>query len=806
MEKFSELKEIKDFKIISKIGRGAIGFVYKAFNVKTGALVAVKQIKLSSLHQNIEEKKRKSFRTEIKLLKFMNHPNIVSLLDFDEDENYLNLVLEYMENGSLSALIATVKDGEEGCRPFNEILVRSIILQVLHGLEYLHSCNIIHRDVKGANILLDKTGCVKLSDFGVAKLLQEEFKENCQNSFVGTPYWMAPEIIYSTEAHKVSCQSDVWSVGCTIIECVTGTPPYAELDHYQAFYSIVSDEHPPMPSNVSKECEDLLLSCFKKNPNERPPVSVLLRHKWFREVIPLYNSITSQAVKPNATGPEERNDRAQNSFNFKSSFLPLETSPSGSQTQFISTSYIESLYFQPRISKSEFIYLVRAYFGENDIEDLDATLDLSFLFSEKKYSAKDFPFVRSELMKVLYHMINSSKAKEFLDSMLDQGLLGFVFDALKLQGQDEELLYNAVYFIGKAIYMDKKRMSVIVSNSSYLFKFMKFLEVDDVDDMTLNFSSKYCYIMKLGTDCLLELIRGHLSFACLERLLERNLVPKLLLVLNLEIADEQKELIDLDLYEILMVVVRKTKNKAYGIKEHYLQAYICDELVYDSLLLQVETKAKATNVMLRLLVLLYELIGFKSFRDGMETRGLTPAIIKLIIGCQTDIEKKNGLAETNLNLLHLLLAILDIAISKAHNRLHTVAYFTAIKGIELLDSLFNRNEDSKVRAFTLQLFISLKTKNNVVFQSINKGPYARLIEADRTDNHTLELDLMTYNFFKTYFDEFAQDSPELALAYRSFVKGLQERMGDHDAQQKSLAIDMKETMSFLNSYVKTMGK
>jgi len=127
---------------------------------------------------------------------------------------------------------------------FPENLVALYMSQVLHGLLYLHEQGVIHRDIKGANILTTKEGLVKLADFGVAT------KQSGldQSSVVGTPYWMAPEVI---ELSGATTSSDIWSVGCTVIELIEGKPPYHKLQPMQALFRIVNDEHPPIPGSAS---------------------------------------------------------------------------------------------------------------------------------------------------------------------------------------------------------------------------------------------------------------------------------------------------------------------------------------------------------------------------------------------------------------------------------------------------------------------------------------------------------------------------------------------------------------------------
>ncbi|KAH6636802.1 hypothetical protein F5144DRAFT_488395 [Chaetomium tenue] len=147
--------------------------------------------------------------------------------------------------------------------------------QVLQGLQYLHDQGVIHRDIKGANILTTKDGTVKLADFGVSTSTLAGPDKEAQ--VVGTPYWMAPEIIQLSGATSAS---DIWSVGCTVIELLQGKPPYHNLAAMPALFAIVNDDHPPLPEGVSPAARDFLMQCFQKDPNLRVSARKLQRHPW----------------------------------------------------------------------------------------------------------------------------------------------------------------------------------------------------------------------------------------------------------------------------------------------------------------------------------------------------------------------------------------------------------------------------------------------------------------------------------------------------------------------------------------------
>ncbi|KAG1147919.1 hypothetical protein G6F37_005167 [Rhizopus arrhizus] len=207
------------YKLGNVIGKGHFGTVYRALDLLSGKTVAIKQIDLkSSKKQDI-----KDMIQEAKLLSSLVHPNIVKYEGFIQTQDHINIVLEYVENGSL---LNTLKS---------------------FGLTYLHQQHVVHCDLKAANILTTKSGDVKLSDFGVSLNLKLKKNED-ENAVSGTPFWMSPEVI---ELKGASIKSDIWSLGCTIIELCTGKPPYSDLMAMSAMFKIVEEDHPPIPNNIS---------------------------------------------------------------------------------------------------------------------------------------------------------------------------------------------------------------------------------------------------------------------------------------------------------------------------------------------------------------------------------------------------------------------------------------------------------------------------------------------------------------------------------------------------------------------------
>ncbi|KAF5382491.1 hypothetical protein D9615_003043 [Tricholomella constricta] len=259
----SSSKSLNDYQLGDSLGKGAFGQVYRALNWATGETVAVKEIQLS----NIPKAELGEIMSEIDLLKNLNHENIVKYKGFVKTREYLYIILEFCENGSLHNI--SKRFGK-----FPENLVAVYISQVLEGLVYLHDQGVIHRDIKGANILTNKDGTVKLADFGVASNTTTGVRDD---AVVGSPYWMAPEVI---EQSGATTASDIWSVGCVVIELLEGHPPYHTLDPMPALFRIVQDDCPPIPEGASPIVKDFLYHCFQKDCNLRISAKKLLKHPW----------------------------------------------------------------------------------------------------------------------------------------------------------------------------------------------------------------------------------------------------------------------------------------------------------------------------------------------------------------------------------------------------------------------------------------------------------------------------------------------------------------------------------------------
>ncbi|XP_047337916.1 mitogen-activated protein kinase kinase kinase NPK1 [Impatiens glandulifera] len=258
------------------IGCGAFGRVYMGMNLDSGELIAVKQVLIATNHASKEKTQShiRELEEEVKLLKNLKHPNIVRYLGTGREDESLNILLEFVPGGSISSLL-----GNFGSFP--ESVIRMYTKQLLLGLEYLHDNEIMHRDIKGANILVDNKGCIKLADFGASKKVVELATMTGAKSMKGTPYWMAPEVILQT-GHSYS--ADIWSVGCTVIEMATGEPPWSQqFKEVAALFHIgTTKSHPPIPEHLSPDAKDFLLKCLQKEPNLRSTALELLQHPFVK--------------------------------------------------------------------------------------------------------------------------------------------------------------------------------------------------------------------------------------------------------------------------------------------------------------------------------------------------------------------------------------------------------------------------------------------------------------------------------------------------------------------------------------------
>ncbi|XP_004679276.1 PREDICTED: serine/threonine-protein kinase 10 [Condylura cristata] len=264
------------WEIVGELGDGAFGKVYKAKNKETGALAAAKVIETKS------EEELEDYIVEIEILATCDHPYIVKLLGAYYFDAKLWIIIEFCPGGAVDAIMLELDRG------LTEPQIQVVCRQMLEALHFLHSKKIIHRDLKAGNVLMTLEGDIRLADFGVsAKNLKTLQK---RDSFIGTPYWMAPEVVMceTMKDTPYDYKADIWSLGITMIEMAQIEPPHHELNPMRVLLKIAKSDPPTLlsPSKWSPQFRDFLKTALDKNPETRPSAAQLLEH-------PFVSSVTS---------------------------------------------------------------------------------------------------------------------------------------------------------------------------------------------------------------------------------------------------------------------------------------------------------------------------------------------------------------------------------------------------------------------------------------------------------------------------------------------------------------------------------
>lgn len=255
----------KLYRDFDKIGAGASGGVYTAYQVGSNVSVAIKQMNLE------QQPKKDLIINEILVMKESKHKNIVNYIDSFLHKGDLWVVMEFMEGGSLTDVVT--------CNVMSEPQIASVCKEVLEGLQHLHANKVIHRDIKSDNVLLSMHGDIKLTDFGFCAQIGESQMK--RTTMVGTPYWMAPEVVSRKEyGPKV----DIWSLGIMAIEMLEGEPPYLNENPLRALYLIATNGTPKIPDSdkTTSTFRDFLRTCLDVDAERRPDATQLMEHVFLK--------------------------------------------------------------------------------------------------------------------------------------------------------------------------------------------------------------------------------------------------------------------------------------------------------------------------------------------------------------------------------------------------------------------------------------------------------------------------------------------------------------------------------------------
>ena len=283
-KKYNEYPEtsILFYKYGRLIGQGAFGKVNLGLNILCGRVVAVKSFNKNKLNKK-ENTKNKIFY-EIDLMKKLSHPNITKILEYFESEKYYLIIMEYINGGNLFSFV-------KKRRKLNEKLAKFLFIQIINGIKYLHSKNIVHRDIKLENILIDVNNNIKICDFGISKILSKK-EEKCYDQ-CGTLMYMAPEILLSNKEKGYNpFLIDIYSAGIALYIMLSGSLPFNITDDYSSLsenntnnldlqYKIINNK-PKDIENISHEAKDLLNKLLNKNPLKRISCDEILNHPWLK--------------------------------------------------------------------------------------------------------------------------------------------------------------------------------------------------------------------------------------------------------------------------------------------------------------------------------------------------------------------------------------------------------------------------------------------------------------------------------------------------------------------------------------------
>lgn len=299
---------LKDFEYVKELGKGAFASVCLVKRKSDGCLYAMKRVKISSL----SSKERENALNEVRILASIQHPNLIGFKEcfYDEESKSLNIIMEFADDGDVENKIK----GLNRCKgqiPEEEIW--SYLIQILTGLKSLHEKNIMHRDLKSANLFLTKDKKIKLGDLNVSKLI----KKGMNHTQTGTPYYASPEVWADKPYDQ---KSDIWSVGCIIYEMCCLIPPFRAKSLEGLYKCVTKGLYDPIPNTFSKCLEKVISQMLQINPDKRPSCTDLLKLNELKDRIRTNPSLFYLNIEDKDFRPQfnEINEKTFGIVNYKS--------------------------------------------------------------------------------------------------------------------------------------------------------------------------------------------------------------------------------------------------------------------------------------------------------------------------------------------------------------------------------------------------------------------------------------------------------------------------------------------------------